>query len=136
MALITVHKPTGQTPSKLLFGIEQVSEITDKVRYKLYVLNETKESKDMNNLSKLREAASDNIIKTQSKSTSQYNKSRKEPAIYNVGDYVMIKNFDITPGVNKKLVPKFKGSYNVKGVLDDRYVVADIESNHITQRPF
>jgi len=27
----TVHKATGQTPSKLLFGIEQVDEITDKV---------------------------------------------------------------------------------------------------------
>jgi len=49
----------------------------------------------------------------------------------------MIRNFDVTPGVNKKLIPKFKGPYAVKRVLDnDRYVVADIEGNQITQRPF
>jgi len=100
-------------------------------------LNETKESVDTNNLLKLREAASNNIIKTQSKSASQYNKSRREPVMYNVNDYVMIRNFDVTPGMNKKLVPKFKGPYAVKRVLDnDRYVVADIEGNQITQRPF
>jgi len=53
------------------------------------------------------------------------------------GDYVMIRNVDVTPGVNKKLTPKFKGPYIVKEVLDyDRYVVKDIDGFQLTQRPF
>lgn len=133
----TIHKATGQTPSKLLFGIEQVGEITDKVRYALDVLSDTDESTEMNNLVKIRETASDRILKTQKNSVSQYNSSRKEPVKYNTNDYVMIKNFDVTPGVNKKLIPKFKGPYTVRKVLDkDRYIVADIDGNQITQRPF
>jgi len=28
---------------------------------------------------------------------------------YMVGDHVMVKNIDNTPGVNKKRIPKFKG---------------------------
>lgn len=82
----TIHKATGQTPSKLLFGTEQVGEITDKVRYALDVLNETKDSVDADSLLKLRETASDHILKTQDKSAIQYNKSHKEPKVYNVND--------------------------------------------------
>jgi len=49
----------------------------------------------------------------------------------------MIKNVDVTVGVNKKLIPKFKGPYVVKKMLDyDRYVVGDIEGNQVTQRPY
>ena len=136
-AFNTLKDKLLESPSKLLFGIEQVGEITDKVRYALDVLSETDESTEMNNLVKIRETASDRILKTQKNSASQYNGSRKEPVKYNTNDYVMIKNFDVTSGVNKKLIPKFKGPYTVRKVLDnDRYIVADIDGNQITQRPF
>lgn len=57
--------------------------------------------------------------------------------MYSVGDYVMIRNFDCTPGANKKLIPSFKGPYVVKEVLDhDRYIVTDIEGFQLTQMPY
>lgn len=49
----------------------------------------------------------------------------------------MIKNVNTSPGVNKKLLPKYRGSYEVKAKLDhDRYVIKDIERFEVTQIPF
>lgn len=46
----------------------------------------------------------------------------------------MIRNIDTTVGSNKKLIPKYKGPYIVKKVLDsDRYIVSDIEGFQVTQ---
>lgn len=53
------------------------------------------------------------------------------------GDFVVIKNVDTTIGVNKKLLPKFKGPYEIhKKLPNDRYVVRDIENGQITQIPY
>ena len=69
-----------------------------------------------------------------------YDKKRKSANVYNVGDYVMIFNNDTTPGVNKKLLPMFKGPYViviVKKMLDhDRYIVEDIDGFQVTQKPY
>lgn len=49
----------------------------------------------------------------------------------------MLKNNDVTAGVNKKLIPNYKGPYIVNKPLgNDRYVISDIEGFQITQRPF
>lgn len=59
------------------------------------------------------------------------------PLSYKVGDYVLLKNGDVTPGVNKKLIPKCKGPYVVKKCLpNDRYVVTDVENFQVTQMPY
>lgn len=128
----TIHRSTGQTPSRLLFGINQVGDVSDELRHVIEEINENRFD-----LPEIREKASEQIVKAQTKSEEQYNVSRKEPVKYSVGDYVMIKNVDVTHGVNKKLIPKFKGPYVVRKVLDyDRYVIGDIEGNQITQRPY
>lgn len=59
------------------------------------------------NRNNLREEA---IIKN--RAMQEYNKriydaKHKKPNVYNIGDYVMIKNVITTPGVNQKLVPKY-----------------------------
>lgn len=85
-------------------------------------------TEDQRDLLGMRQAAHEKIIKSQECNERFYNASHKKPNIYSVGDYVMIKNYDSTPGVNKKFIPKFKGPYVVSKVLDyDRYIVKDIE---------
>ncbi|KAL4149769.1 hypothetical protein QTP88_003637 [Uroleucon formosanum] len=128
----TVHRSTGQTPSRLLFGINQVGDVSDELRHVIEEINENRF-----NLPEIRKKASEQIMKAQTESEKQYDVGRKEPVKYSVGDYVMIKNVDVTHGVNKKLIPKFKGPYIVRRALDyDRYVIGDIEGNQITQRPY
>ncbi|KYQ51408.1 hypothetical protein ALC60_09487 [Trachymyrmex zeteki] len=48
----------------------------------------------------------------------KYNLRRKADREYKIGDYVEIRNIETAPGVNKKLLPKFKGPYLVKAILD------------------
>ncbi|KZC15174.1 hypothetical protein WN55_08979 [Dufourea novaeangliae] len=109
------------SPSKLLFGVEQKGEITDRVRLVLEEM--VQEDRD---LKTFRDAASRKIQMEQWKNENFYNKKRKPPAKYFEKDLVMIKNVDSSVGVNKKLIPKYKGPYEVKKVLDnDRYLLTD-----------
>lgn len=49
----------------------------------------------------------------------------------------MIKNIDVSAGINKKLIPKFRGPYEVEKILgNDRYLITDVENFQVTQRPF
>lgn len=128
----TICRSTGETPSRLLFGVNQSGQVNDKIRLELELYDESK-----NSLENMRQAASERIEKSQENNERAYNEKRKNPTVYSVGDYVMIKNFDCTPGVNKKHIPSFKGPYVVKKVLDhDRYIVTDIEGFQLTQLPY
>jgi len=76
-------------------------------------------------------------IQVQVYNKEMFDSKHKTPYQYNVGDYIIVKNFDVTPNVNKKLIPRFRGPYEVKKVLvHDRYLISDIEGFQITQRPF
>lgn len=50
---------------------------------------------------------------------------------------VLVRNFDSTPGVSKKLIPKFKGPYKItKCLKNNRYVIADGEDFQNAQKPY
>jgi len=105
----------------LLFGIDQLGTINDEIR----VLLDPYSDNDRD-LITIRDRKASIIENNQRVSEDYYNSKRKHATTYKEGDYVMISNTDVTPGVNKKLIPKYKGPYVVKAVLDhDRYVVAD-----------
>lgn len=49
----------------------------------------------------------------------------------------MIRNIDVTPGVNKKLIPKYKGPYRVSKVLNkNRYMVRDVPNFQASNKPY
>lgn len=132
----TINKSTGTTPSKLLFGIGQRGVVMDCLKEALErrKLNPNIEKID---LAKERVKAKEKIEKTQTYSKEVYNRKRKKPNRYEVGNYVMIRNYVSTPGVIKKLLPKFRGPYEVKRVLrNDRYVIGDIVGHQVTQIPY
>lgn len=61
----------------------------------------------------------------------------KLPHKYEIGDKVVIQNHVVTPGVNKTLLPKFKGPYEIEAVLPhDRYVLKNVEGHQVTQIPY
>lgn len=128
-----IHKTTGETPSKMLFGVDQRGKFSDEI--KEFVENEI--NKTSRNLEELRSKASTEIKKDQNYNENYVNKKRKEAHKYELGDYVMIRNFDNTKGISPKLRPKFKGPYVITRILrNDRYVVADIQGFQLTQKKY
>ncbi|XP_015433584.1 PREDICTED: uncharacterized protein K02A2.6-like [Dufourea novaeangliae] len=129
----TISKATGETPSKLLFGIKQNGQVEDEIREFL----EQNINIEERNLENRRKTASEKIVKGQEYNKKQYDKRHKNMRKYKTGDWVMIRNFDSTAGASKKLMPQFKGPYKiVKELRNDRYVIADIEGFQMTQKPY
>ncbi|KAL4090673.1 hypothetical protein QTP88_025467 [Uroleucon formosanum] len=75
----TIHRSTGQTPSRLLFGINQVGDVSDELRHMIEEINEKRFD-----LPEIREKASDQIVKAQTESEKQYDVGQKEPVKYNL----------------------------------------------------
>lgn len=117
----------------MLFGVEQRLKSVDKVREYL----EEQLEDNVRDLESVRDRASDLILKSQEYNKRYIDQKRKEPHKYAEGDYVMIRNFDSSPGVSHKLIPQFRGPYEVVKVLrNNRYVVADVDGFQVTQKPY
>lgn len=130
----THHRSIDNTPSMILFGIHQRGKVLDKISEQITEEIHENDERDLVNIRKKATAA---IERVQQNNKLSYDLSHKKPTKYKMGDFVMIANFDCTPGVNKKLLPKYKGPYSITKVLPhDRYIVEDIENWQITQRPY
>lgn len=125
-----VNALTGEFPNKLLFGVAQRGKIIDGIRDYLDTVANSKR-----NLNEIRAKTENKILPSQQYNEKYYDKKhRPTKCEYDVGDYVMVRNFGSTPGVGKKLVPKFRGPYEViRKLRNDRYVIADIDGFQISR---
>ena len=151
----TIQRSIGEHPSIMLFGIRQKGRIIDEL--KEYLENDRLQKIDnkiLDNESNKRESIlendslQNNIKEIRKKAfekqnlVQEYNKryvdKRRLPATkYSVNDYVMVKNFDSTAGVSRKLIPKFKGPYRIcRALRNDRYVLEDIENFQHARNPY
>lgn len=93
----SVHSVTKETPSKLLFGVNQRGKDID-------ALSEFLENKHFSatehDLSSMRLNASDRIRDFQGKSTERHAKSHKPHILFSEGDFIVIRNIDNTIGTN------------------------------------
>ncbi|XP_033228883.1 uncharacterized protein LOC117180495 [Belonocnema kinseyi] len=128
-----VHITTGESPSILLFGIPQRGKVHDPIAE--FLINDVNCEK--RNLKEIRDKASKKMIEKRNQVIAQANKKRKGAVVYKVDDYVMIKNYDNTVGISPKVIPQFKGPYQVTKVLrNNRYVIADIPGFQVTQKKY
>lgn len=128
----TTNRSIDNTPSMILFGVNQRGQVRDKIAEYLSQLQ--KSERDLKNN---REIASKQIIVSQKINKTAYDANHKKPTTYRINDLVMISNYDCTPGINKKLLPKYRGPYKVVQVLpNDRYIVEDTDNWQVTQRHY
>lgn len=131
----TLHKSINTTPSKLLLGYDQrrksdneLKELIDRITQ--VDIDYEKERTELRSAAQIANRA------VQEYNKKQYDKRHKKPTQYKEGDLVLIRILQHKPGINKKLLPKYKGPYLIKAVLKkNRFVVTDIPGYNLTSKP-
>jgi len=87
----------------ILFGVDQKGPIVDK----LYECLDDKLNKDKRiDLKDIRDKANLKIVESQKRNEIIKAAKQKAPSEHSVGDFVAIRNIDVTPGTCKKFEPK------------------------------
>lgn len=118
----THHRSINATPFELMFGAKlRMPEDMEIIKY----IEEAKQERFIDTRSELRKRAVEQIKKTQAENSKNFNKNRRPPTKYSVGDIVAIRRTQRGPGL--KIAIKFLGPYKVVRVKDsDRYEVERI----------
>lgn len=117
-----VNRSTNSTPFELLCGSKMRNEFEDELVKLLEaeIIEEFMDSREG-----LRANAREQIIKLQAENKRTFNKKRKSPVRYKLGELVAIKRTQFATGL--KLHRKYLGPYQVTGVREhDRYDVTKI----------
>ncbi|CAH0715814.1 unnamed protein product, partial [Brenthis ino] len=128
----TQNKGTGKSPAQALFGLDLVGTSGS-----LLQLSVTDSADNVDTpIEDIRREMTEQIRDNQDKQKQRFDKIRKE-VTYNVGDLVRIEREISSTGNSRKLIPKLRGPYRIKEVLDnDRYVVEDTPLSRKGNRNF
>lgn len=96
----TTHSSTKESPSKLLFGVDQRGKVVDELTE---YLDDRFNSKGRSDLGEIREKASDTIKKSQEHNEKYFLKHSVPAKLYSVGDFVVMRHIDTTIGTNKNV---------------------------------
>lgn len=118
----TIARSIGTTPFELMFGVKMNNK--EDVELIKVIQEELMISFD-DNRQRERGKAMVQIAKLQAENKKQYNKHRKQPQLYALGDLVAIER--VQPKKGAKFHPQMLGPYSVTKVLrNDRYLLTKI----------
>lgn len=123
---------TGDTPARLLFGVDQNKGEEMEAEEWMRLLNGDVEP----TLEERRQNAKRRIDEVQKYNKEYYDKGVVKEKIFCENDLVMLKGRAVV-GQKSKLYGKFKGPYQVVKVLEkERYLVADIPGKQVGRKPY
>lgn len=122
----TVNKSTGKSSSELLFGCKLMSPSENIINDVIYLTSDRISGDDLSNM---RSEASERVRKRQEYAKRNFDKHRKLPTSYKIGDLVRIER-TLTDkamlGKPKKLAAKLQSPYRIIKILpNDRFLVED-----------
>lgn len=128
----TQNKGTGKSPAQALFGLDLVGTSGS-----LLQLSVTDDSDNIDNpIENIRREMTEHIKDDQDRQKQRFDRVRKEVA-FNIGDLVRVEREIASTGNSRKLIPKLRGPYRIKQVLDnDRYVIEDTPLSRKGNRSF
>lgn len=123
------NKTTGKTPSELLFGYKPRGGGDMLLRDEVELT-----SRVLANVLEEREKVAERVLEQQEKQKRQFDRRRKKPRQYKVGDIIVLEKFEPAASTSRKLVSPYSGPFVVKSVLpNDRYVVVDMAGSQRTR---
>lgn len=116
------HAVIQKTPYEIIFKHKIVIPYENPLTQEIIAVNmEKRDENDTTNVVEL-------LKKNKGVLSAQFNKARKAAREFKIGDLVLVRGKPPAIGGSRKLLPKYRGQYEISKVLgNDRYIVRDIE---------
>lgn len=122
---------TGFTPFELVFGRPMRTPLDTALIPRETLTKSAQEHMQelINSLKITNMLVKSNRLAAQERQKNQYDRTAKEPE-FQLGQQVLIKKYNITSGLSKKLAPKYEGPYYITKVCPNNTFNLRKQSNH------
>lgn len=123
----TINKGTGKSPSEILFGLKLNNDKEGPLISEIHSdLEEENQCDRLEKVIEIRSGVDRHINESQNRQKKEFDKKRKEPLKYKLGDLVRVERISHSIGKSKKLLPKLAGPYRITKIFNnDRYEITD-----------